>query len=649
MKFKKNTLKDSHLRSKANTHFERAEFQLCIRELKSISVKTADDFNLLAISQKSVGESAEALRTFELGSQKNPQHFILANNLSAQALAMRQTSLAVDAARQAIHYKADYPEAHYNLGNALMALGENNAAIASYEMAVKLRSEYTKAWLNLGVIYQKISHLDSALQNYSKALECDSQSDLVHHNLANLYYEKGQLNLAFQHAMIAANLQSGSISNMTTLFHMMRVSCHWDQLDQVIEVQESISRQSLDLRLPGEPPFIASYRTVDMAYVRRIAELEIEKFSDIKPMQPKIKSSDHMVIGYLSGDFRNHPVGQGILPAFKLHNREKFKIIACSYGPADDSEYYHAIRENADEVLELRGLSDEQAAYRIRQADIDILVDVTGHTHNSRMAIMAYRPAPIQCLYLGYPGTSGTSFIDYYISDQKVLPPTHAQYFSEKVIYLDNYYHLIDESHPVGLDACRKDQGLPEDVFVFASFTSRYKLTPEWFDLWMQILKRCDHSILWLAFADDFSKNNLISRAVHQGISSDRLFFAPKMAAKADHLARLKLADLIFDTPFYNGMTTTHDALVVGVPVLTVQGSSYPGMVGPALMDYLDLNELVATNAQDFFNKAVDYYSDRLKLSALREQCSKVRDSEVVRAQRVVNDLERVYSCLLDS
>lgn len=649
MNSKKIYSRDAEIRIRAHQCFNQSEFKKCIEHLHQILKMKADDYNLLGISLKSLQRNVEALKAFEQGSVQNPKHQILANNLSAQALAMNYSDLATLAARKALESKPDYPEAHYNLGNALMAQGDFQAAIESYDVATGLRPEYVKAWLNLGVAYQKTSQFDKAYANYQKALEIEPKSDTAHHNLANLCYEQGKLRQAVQHAMIAANLQPNSIKNISSLYHLMRSSCSWDQLKLVEASLDNLAKQCLSLKISGENPFIALYRTADMDYVCKTSANELKALNDIVPLKNNGRTSGRIVIGYLSRDFREHPVGQAIMKAFELHNRDKFKIVACSYGPKDQSAYCKVISDQADEYIDLCSISDKDAAIKIQQAGVDILVDLAGHTQNNRISIMAHRPAPVQCLYMGYPATSGASFIDYYIADKKVLPPSHVSRFSEKVVYLNSYYHLCDEYHPIGEVTSKEAQGLPDDTFVFSSFAARYKITPDWFGVWLEILKQCDNAILWLGAADEFSEANMINFAVREGVEAKRLKFAPKMPLKSDHLSRLRLADLAFDTPFFNGMTTTHDALMTGLPVLTVRGTSYSGMVGAALMEYLDLDELIAADSQDFINKAVNYYHNRDQLTNLKQRCSLVCKSPVLQAERVVRDLEKVYTDLIGS
>tara|TARA_B100000674_G_scaffold478323_1_gene475278 strand:- start:861 stop:2024 length:1164 start_codon:yes stop_codon:yes gene_type:complete len=382
-----------------------------------------------------------------------------------------------------------------------------------------------------------------------------------------------------------------------------------------------------------------------MKLVRKVSQIELKSLSGIKPLEPNVSKSQKIVVGYLSGDFNDHPVAQAIEPAFRLHDRNRFEIVACSYGPVDSSSYSQSIRSHSDKWLNLRDLSDYEAAVKIQESGVQILVDLAGHTRNNRIAIMAYRPSPIQCLYMGYPATSGADFIDYYLADCKVLPEEHAEHFSEKVEYLDSYYHLVDESHSIGETVSRASQKLPEDSFVFSSFVASYKITAQWFDLWLEILSNCKNSVLWLGASNTFSQMNLIDRASQKGLV-DRIFFANRVPNKSDHLARLKLADLALDTPFFNGMTTTHDSLLAGVPVLTLQGRSFSEMVCPSLMQYLNLEDLVTKDEEEFLQKACDFYKNKEKLTNLRQRCSKLIESPVLQAQRVVKDLEKVYSRL---
>ena len=210
----------------------------------------------------------------------------------------------------------------------------------------------------------------------------------------------------------------------------------------------------------------------------------------------------------------------------------------------------------------------------IREIEVDIIIDLMGYTQGARPSVLASRPAPIQVSYLGYAGTMGTNYIDYILADRILIPKTQREFYTEKVVYLPNTYMATDSQRKIATHTLRRtDCGLPETGFVFCSFNNIFKVTPQVFNVWMNVLRQVDGSVLWLSNANEATAANLRSEAQMRGVAPDRILFAQRAARNEDHLARLALADLALDTLPYNGHTTTSDALWAGLPVLTCAGT----------------------------------------------------------------------------
>ncbi len=277
-------------------------------------------------------------------------------------------------------------------------------------------------------------------------------------------------------------------------------------------------------------------------------------------------------IGYVSADFHNHATSHLMLGLFGAHAREEFEIFTYSLGVDDDSFYRKRIISDSEHFRNLVEESAAECAKRIHADGIDILVDLKGYTRDSRFDIFALRPAPIQVSYLGYPGTMGADFIDYIISDATVTPPASAEYFPEKLVILPHSYQVNDSQQPVDTaPVTRAECGLPEKGVVFACFNQTYKIEPQIFDIWMRVLSAVEGSTLWLYADKEETKKNFRREAAARGVAASRLIFAGFLP-KSRHLARLKLADLVLDSYYYNAHTTASDALWVGVPVLTCPG-----------------------------------------------------------------------------
>ena len=241
--------------------------------------------------------------------------------------------------------------------------------------------------------------------------------------------------------------------------------------------------------------------------------------------------------------------------------------------PDDGSECRKAIEAACDRFIDLRDAGTIAAAERIHRDGVNLLVDLSGHTTGNRMGICAFRPAPVQVSYLGFPGTTGADFFDYFITDLTATPRDHDPFYSEKLVYLPHCYMVTDDSQPIASAPCRRqDVGLNDDQFVFCSFNNFAKIEPVMFRSWMSILRTVPAAVLWLPGGNPTAIDHLRHAAAANGVSPDRLIFADSLPSKAQHLARLALADLALDTRVYNGHVSTCDALWAGLPVLTLPG-----------------------------------------------------------------------------
>jgi protein O-GlcNAc transferase len=259
----------------------------------------------------------------------------------------------------------------------------------------------------------------------------------------------------------------------------------------------------------------------------------------------------------------------------------------------------------------------------MRELEIDIAVDLKGHTAESRLGILARRPAPLQVSYLGYPGTLGAGWIDYVLADRVVIPPEHERFYTERVVHLPDSYQPNDATRAAAATPSRAEAGLPAGAFVFCCFNNTYKLSAGMFDIWMRLLASVPGSVLWL-LEHAAARRNLEGSARQRGIDPARLVFAPRVG-HSEHLARHRLADLFLDTLPYNAHTTTSDALWMGVPVVTCLGGAFPGRVAASLLGAVGLEELVTHGIAEYEALALKLARDNHALGSIREKLARNR------------------------
>ena len=344
------------------------------------------------------------------------------------------------------------------------------------------------------------------------------------------------------------------------------------------------------------------------------------------PLQNKqLKRSKRIRIGYFSSDFTNHPVAYLIAKVIELHNRGKFEIFAYSLMSSKEDELRKRLINSFDVFKDVSELSDREVSVLCRQDNIDIAVDLNGYTQNSRSSIFAYRAAPIQINYLGYPGTMGASFIDYIIADQFLIPPDNKNYFTEKILYLPNTFMPTDNTRKFSNRLIsRSEMGLPDEAFVFCCFNKNYKITDIEFDIWMRILFKVEGSVLWLRRSNEQSDKNIIKAAQKRNINPSRLVFAERLPMD-EHLSRHKLADLFIDTFAFNAHTTTTEALWAGLPVVTKQGKGFAARVAGSLLNSIGLSELITSSESEYEELILELATNTSKLRKVKEKLNKNR------------------------
>lgn len=382
--------------------------------------------------------------------------------------------------------------------------------------------------------------------------------------------------------------------------------CDWSGWEAfAAEMRDAAARQEAVL----EPAvaFMALHAALDgterHAVARRVSARLEPRVAVMAPPGPPHR--ERIRVGILSPDFRDHVLGYLLLPLLELSNRSRFEWFAYSLSADDGSAIRRKLFAAADAVRGLERLPDEQAASAIRQDDVDILLDVCGYMSGARLGITFRRPARVQASYAGFSGSLGSSRVDFAIVDRVVAPDPGE--WTEKLVYMPNTFYLYDFRRITpGLAVTRADYGLPERAFVFCAFHGGQKVTPDSFELWMQILRDAPGSVLWFRALSERAQTNLRSAAAARGVDPVRLIFSPyEPSTNPRYFARQRLGDLLLDALHHNAITNACDALGMGLPVLTLKGASMASRGGESLLRAAGLPELVAPDREAFVREAV--------------------------------------------
>ena len=293
-------------------------------------------------------------------------------------------------------------------------------------------------------------------------------------------------------------------------------------------------------------------------------------------------------------------------------------------------------------------LSDEIANKIIRQDNLDILIDLMGYTPGSRMGILSSRAAPIQINYLAYPATTGSDQIDYILSDENVIPIDKQECFSEKVIYLPKTFICFNDSTQIAKNL-REDpfQKLDPSFSVLLAFHRVEKINTQTLDCWIDVMQKYIDSYLWVKETNKLATYNLESYFKSKNIDLSRIVYAKRENLYADHLARYKKGDLLLDTFFYNGHTTTIEALWAGLPVITLEGNSFASRVSASILKSIGLDELIASSKKEYIEKVIFYLSNKSELNKLKLKLKNLKkDKKLFNTKEFVSNFETILKKL---
>ena len=538
-----------------------------------------------------------------------------------------------------------------NLGAMLGQQNRAREAVDAFSRALQLDRSDGGTYAQLGMALEKIDLADEAERVYRRGIEVDPNNAQNWKRLGDRLFEKKDLNAAIEAMDCALDLKPDYVEALAALSHLLRQACDWPDLPKVDRALDERTADAIAKgQKSGEPPMLCLIRSPDPMRHRAIADATARSlasrvrtlgitFSLERPRQ----KNDPIRLGYLASTFHNHPDSHLACGIFHHHDRSRFNVAAYSFGPDDGSEYRRRISEGCDRFVDLRGVETGDAARRIHDDGIDILVGMTGHTIGSRTDICALRPAPVQIAYLDYPGTIGGGIFDYCVADNVVAPDGHDPYFTEALIRMPHCYQPNDNEQQVGNAGSRADHGLPDDGLVLASFVNNYKIDPILFDAWMGVLRDVPGSVLWLLRSNQAAEDNLRREAALRDVDPNRLIFDGKRP-KPDHIARLAHADLCLDTLLYNGHTTTSDALFAGVPVVTVAGTHFPGRVAASILQAIGAPDLIAGSLAEYRAIALRLATDDEARRAVRARIEANRRSwPLFDTERYVRNLETGY------
>lgn len=561
---------------------------------------------------------------------------------------------AVAAFQRALALRPDDVDSLCHLGIALRKQHRCAEAMAVAGRAIAREPDRAEAHHLLGTIHQEMGELVLAASAYLRAIELAPAATESHGNLGTVLVRLGETGQAIAAFRKVLQLSPGQESATAGLYAALRAVCDWQAAAALEPELERLTQKALaQHRRPAESPLAQLSRASEGPARRALAaawtgELARRAASPLPRPETARPRDGRIRLAYLSSDFRDHAVAQLSAAIFGLHERSRFEVTAYAASPGDASVQHRRIAAGCERFVEAHALDDRRLAEAIARDGIDILVDLNGLTNANRLAAMALRPAPIQATWLGFPGTSGASFIDYLIADPVVAPAAHQPFFSERLCRLPHCYLPHDPEEPIAPGILSRGQaGLPGEGVVFCSFNAPQKIDRQTFAIWMRLLREVPGSVLWLHGGEALVEENLRRAAAGEQVEQGRLIFADR-PAKPEHLRRLALADIALDTRCYNGHTTSLDALFAGVPLVAELGEVFASRVAASALQALGLPGLIAHGAEDYFEIALRLAREPASRQSIRANLAAARNTApLFDAPRFVRNLERGYEAMM--
>jgi predicted O-linked N-acetylglucosamine transferase (SPINDLY family) len=579
---------------------------------------------------------------------------------AAYALAAAHAAIKAGQASRALPRLKRLRERHRDLtiaytleSHAWMELGRPNDALAALEALPPQASRDHIYCISYAVALQRGSRHDAAVQSFLQALALKIDDALTHFRMGMSFKELGLKAEAAEcvRTALALGLGSSELSARALLVFLEREACRWREADlEMAHLRVAVRAAPNDMALETGA-FVHAVLVDDPLEQRKVASgyaRHLAGRSVVLPRRAAKSRPGRVRIGYLSADFHQHATSQLAVEMFESHDRERFDITLFSAGPDDGSALRRRMMASAEHFVDLHGRAMHEMAAAIRAREIDILVDVKGATHGSVMQVMAYRAAPVQVNWLGFPGTSGADYVDYLIGDPVLTPLAHASHFSEKLAQMPGCYQPNDSRRALPQPSRRADWGLPESALVLCGFHQSYKISEPVFDAWCRILRALPNALLWLLRWNANVQGALVAAAAARGIASERIVFAPVLNAD-QHLTRLACADLFLDAWPCNAHTTASEALWAGVPIATILGQTFAQRVGASLAYATRQEALVCRDVEHYVQTVCQLGGDADQRARLhRNLLAQRSNNPLFNGARFARDIEALYQRMWD-
>lgn len=640
-----------------------------LQEIIKINKKDSNALNILGAIAAQKKNYQQSLEYLEASIKINDSNYFTLNNLGAVYLSLKKLDLAILNFSKALQINKYYAPLFNNIGIYYTEKKEFDEAINSYEKALKINPNYFEAYNNLGLAYFQLENFDEAKKNYYlainlnknyyeayynlgllfsffekpiQAIECFSAAIKIKKDYADAYYSRGETYYKINNFKSAINdfeisfKYNGDKDRGTLLIAKLKIG-DWNDIEKKINYFKKKILNSSSFIHPfisliiSDCPYFQKKNTENLNLSNNIIETNNNFNVNFKK---KIK------IGYVSYDFRRHPVSQLICDTFEAHNKDKFEIYTFKLNSLSDN-FTQRIATSTN-LINLSSNTVDKIRSSIKKFEIDIALDLMGFTSNAKPKIFYNKIAPLQINFLGYPGTIGHNNMDYIIADQFIIKKEYQNNFMEKIIYLPSCYQPSNKIINITKKSFSKKKfNLPEDKFIFCCFNNSLKISPFIFNIWVKILKRVKNSILWILASNLDFKKNFLNEIIKNNITSNRIIFCHPVSLD-EHLERFKYADLFLDTFPYCAHTTANESLQQNLPLVALCGESFASRVSGSLLKTINVNELIAYTAEEYEKIVVHLAENKKELQNIKNKI-KLNKKSLSDVNTYTHNLEKAY------
>ena len=599
------------------------------------------------------GDLSKAIHSLKKALQIEPKNYIIQIELGNLCASNKQFEEAAGYFRRSLYQFKDNVDIKNALCFSLTSLGNEYYLKSKFQLSEACFEEVLEYEKNNWVYYykfansqDKLNKISKAYENYQKAIKLNPNDADLWNNNGNSERKLGYLDKAVKSYQNALKIKPDLFHALVHLTHQKQHICDWYEIDQYLQKICSIVHTNAEA-LISPFAFIANPLSSPQDQLSCATQWTQNHFKDRVFTKGKWKRKNKVRIGYLSSDFKLHPLYFLIRDVIKYHNRNIFEIYAYDASPHENTNERKTLVKLFDYYRDISSLNDEKAVSLINDDEIDIFIDLTGYTNNSRAFIAPQLKNTSTINWLGYPGTMGLTqekpLYDYILADHFIIPENDENYYAETILRLPFAYQPNIENRAHLNQKNREDYGIPENAFVYCAFNQSFKITELIFKAWLTLLEKYPKSILWLTHSNAWSTRNLKDYANKCGINPERIIFASR-APNDEHIARHALADLYLDTLPYNAHTSASDALSMNLPIVTLKGNTFASRVAGSLLHSLNLDELITENIENYIRCASRLTEDlKYRQDIIYRLNEAKKSSPIFQPQLFVNTLESIY------